>query len=144
MSVLNNITRHFNCSYRISYFIKFCIVGGICTIMDFIVYWCMLIITPYQNAMIIGYMTSLIINYILTTKWTFKENLDLFNFIGVIFIHLINCFVIRNLLLTSFIEYAQRNEKEAYIYTINISAFLNYIFLSIFFHYSRVRKNKQN
>ena len=142
MSVLNHITRYFNRSYRITNFIKFCIVGGFCTIIDFIVYWCMLFIAPYQYAMITGYFTSLIVNYIVTTKWTFSERLNLFNFTGVILIHLFNCFVIRNILLTFFIKYADKNEKEAYIYTIIISAFLNYIFLSLFFRYTKRRKTK--
>ena len=102
----------------------------------------MLFIAPYQYAMITGYFTSLIVNYIVTTKWTFSERLNLFNFTGVILIHLFNCFVIRNILLTFFIKYADKNEKEAYIYTIIISAFLNYIFLSLFFRYTKRRKTK--
>lgn len=53
-------------------FIRFCIVGVIATGIDAALFYAAKTIVPYQVALVIGYLTSLTVNYYLTTKWTFK------------------------------------------------------------------------
>ena len=120
-------------------FIRFCIVGGICTIIDYAVYWGMLHLVKYNTAMIIGYIVSLVINYILTTMWTFRAKLKYSNLIAVSAIHIFNCFILRAGLLELFVQKYNLCATEAYLYTMMLSIPFTFILLRLYFKYS----NKQ-
>lgn len=113
--------------------IRFGIIGGISTLLDYLIYWVMLHLVAYNIAMPVGYFVSLIFNYTLTTKWTFRSVCTITSFIAVIGIHLFNCFIIRDKLLDFFIAICGFSENEAYLYTIAISIPVNYLMLQTFF-----------
>ena len=85
-------------------FIRFCIVGGICTLLDASIYYLFCNSLGYTKSIIMGYLISLCLNYILTTYWTFSSKPTLLNAIGVIVVHLINCFIVRLGLMHLFID----------------------------------------
>ena len=47
-------------------FIRFCIVGGTCAMIDAAVYYMVLLFSPYQVALVSGYLISFCVNYFLT------------------------------------------------------------------------------
>ena len=102
-------------------FIRFCIVGGICTLLDASIYYLFCNSLGYTKSIIMGYLISLCLNYILTTYWTFSSKPTLLNAIGVIVVHLINCFIVRLGLMHLFIDVFDFNNSIAYIPTIIIS-----------------------
>lgn len=73
--------------------IRFGIVGIIATGTTYLLYY---LLIPYINTNVsfaIGYFISLIINYILTTRFTFKVSANKKNGIGFIITNLINYFL---------------------------------------------------
>ncbi|MBE6296959.1 MAG: hypothetical protein E7088_00470 [Bacteroidales bacterium] len=113
--------------------IRFVITGGLSTLLDYFIYWVMLHFVTYNVAMPVGYFLSLIFNYMLTTKWTFRSIYTITSFIAVVGIHLFNCFIVRDKLLGFFVAICGFGENEAYLYTIAISIPVNYLLLQTFF-----------
>ena len=107
-------------------FIRFCIVGGICTLLDASIYYLFCNSLGYTKSIIMGYLISLCLNYILTTYWTFSSKPTLLNAIGVIVVHLINCFIVRLGLMHLFIDVFDFNNSIAYIPTIIISILFSF------------------
>lgn len=70
--------------------IRFCIVGGLATIVHYGVYLLLQMWMWTWLAYTIGYALSLVINYILTNCFTFKTKPSLKNGVGFIISHAIN------------------------------------------------------
>ena len=113
--------------------IRFCIVGGICTIVDAVIYYSLIRVISYKQSLIIGYILGLAINYILTTYWTFSSKPNIKNAIGVISIHLLNCFVVRIGLMSLFVNILYVNNMIAYIPTIIISVLFTFSLIKLVF-----------
>lgn len=111
---------------RVEEFVKFCIVGTICSGIDAVIFYLISSFTTYQVALISGYVAGLVVNYILTVYWTFSQKPSLKNAISVITAHLINLFVIRMGLMWFFVMVMRQSDKIAYVPTIIISVIVNF------------------
>ena len=114
-----------------SKFIRFCLVGGFCTLIDAGIFYCFRSFTTYQIALISGYLISLCVNYFLTIFWTFKTKPNIHNAVAVILAHLFNLFVIRMGLMKIFVGLLFISDKTAYIPTLVISVVANYFIIKI-------------
>lgn len=112
-------------------FVRFCIVGVLCTILDYVIFCVVNKFAPYQVALVSGYLISLVVNYYLTILWTFKAKLSKRSFGGIVTVHLFNLFVIRMGLMLIFVEYVGIKEQLAYIPTLCISVPANFIIIKL-------------
>ena len=112
-------------------FIRYCIVGAICTGLDAVIFYVVRLVAPYQIALVCGYVLSLIVNYYLTVFWTFQSKPTAKNAVGVIAAHLFNLFVVRMGLMYLFIEMMGISDRIAYLPTLAISVITNFIILKI-------------
>ena len=124
-------------------FVRFCIVGGICAVIDAAAYYVVLSFALYQFALVFGYLTSLCFNYFLTIYWTFHTKPAPLNFVGIIGAHMFNLFVVRMGLMTFFVEIMRLKDTVAYIPMAAISAFTNYLVIRTVVKYSKKRQQKQ-
>ncbi len=108
-------------------FIRFCIVGGICFLIDAAVYYVARLFLPYQIALISSYLISLCFNYFLTIYWTFKTSPSVQNLVGVVGAHLFNLFVVREGLMWFFVEVLRWDDSIAYLPMATISAVTNFL-----------------
>ena len=121
----------FFCKYssnrKLREFVRFCIVGVICTIVDACIYYTVLQFASYPIALVCGYCLSLILNYFLTIYWTFEKKPNAKNAIGVVSAHLFNLFVVRMGLMYAFVNCASISEQIAYVPTLLISMITNFL-----------------
>ena len=110
-------------------FLRFCIVGGICTGIDAVIFYSLLSLLGYQISLICGYLLSLVVNYFLTIFWTFEAKPNLYNAIGIVASHLFNLFVVRMGLMWLFVEQIGIKEHISYIPTLILSVITNYIII---------------
>ena len=108
-------------------FVRFCIVGSICFLIDAAVYYVVRRFAPYQVALVSSYLVSLCFNYFLTIYWTFKTTPSIQNLVGVIGAHLFNLFVVREGLMWLFVEVFEIDDSIAYIPMAIISAVTNFL-----------------
>ena len=71
-------------------FVKFGIVGGIVLFILYLVYYLLLSVCGHNLSYTVGYMVSIIVNYLLTVYFTFKVKLNTKRTIGFVFSHLVN------------------------------------------------------
>lgn len=112
-------------------FLRFCVVGGLCTAIDSGIFYTVRLFAPYQIALISGYLLSLIANYFLTIYWTFQSKPNKKNAIGIIVAHLFNLFVVRMGLMYIFVDLMDVNDKIAFIPTLLISVVTNFIIVKL-------------
>ena len=122
-------------------FIRFCIVGGTCAIIDAIVFYIVRLFAPYQVALVSGYLISLCANYFLTIYWTFKTSPTTHNFFGIIGAHMFNLFVVRMGLMWLFVEVFKWDDSIAYIPMAIISAVTNFLVIRAVVKFSKKRSN---
>lgn len=108
-------------------FIRFCIVGGTCAMIDAAVYYMVLLFAPYQVALVSGYLISFCVNYFLTVYWTFKTVPSVHNFAGIIGAHMFNLFIVRMGLMHLFVQIMGIQDSIAYIPMALISAVTNFL-----------------
>ncbi len=113
-------------------FVRFIIVGCICTMTDMVLFYVLRMFVPYQQAMIAGYLTSLTINYLLTVYWTFGTQASIRNLVGIVLVHLFNLFVVRMGLMYVFVRQMAMDDRVAFVPTLVISS------LVVFFMIRRV------
>lgn len=113
-------------------FVRFIIVGCICTMTDMALFYVLRMFVPYQPAMIAGYLTSLTINYLLTVYWTFGTQASVRNLVGIVLVHLFNLFVVRMGLMYVFVRHMAMDDRVAFVPTLVISS------LVVFFMIRRV------
>ncbi len=114
---------------EIRQFAKFVIVGCICTFTDTILFYAIRTFLSYQFSMIIGYLSSLALNYVLTVYWTFETTSSTRNVIAIVCAHLMNLFVIRLGLMYVFIQFASLNDRIAFIPTLIVSSIINFFII---------------
>ena len=110
-------------------FIRFCTVGVLCTVIDASLFYLIKLAFCYQMALSIAYIISLIINYYLTTFWTFKVKPSKKNFIGIVSVHLFNLFVVRMGLMWLFVSYYRLSENLAYLPTLVLSVMVTFVLI---------------
>ena len=124
---------------EVTQFIRFCIVGGTCALIDAAVYYLVLLFAPYQIALISGYLVSLCVNYLLTVYWTFKTGSSVLNLVGIVAAHLFNLFVVRMLLMALFVDMCHMTAAWAYLPMAVISAITNYVIIRAVVKHTRKR-----
>ena len=112
-------------------FVRFCIVGGTCALIDAAIFYIVRLFAPYQVALISGYLISLSVNYFLTIYWTFRTTPSVHNLVGVIGAHMFNLFVVRMGLMWLFVEVFDMDDSVAYIPMAIISAVTNFLIIRI-------------
>lgn len=112
-----------------SEFFKFCAVGTICTAIDTSIFYIVRQFAPYQVAMTTGYCLSLIVNYMLNIRWTFKKKPSVANAVAIITAHLINLFIVRMGLMWIFVNIIGLDDKIAYLPTLAISIVINFLMI---------------
>lgn len=118
-------------------FIRFCIVGGICALIDAAVFYAVRLIAPYQVALVSGYVISLSVNYLLTVYWTFRTRSSVRNLVGIVGAHMFNLFVVRMGLMFLFVEMMGLSDSIAYLPMAAISAVTNYLVIRTVVKYSK-------
>lgn len=122
---LSNIIRNLTSNE----FFRFCIVGGICTLIDAGIFYSVRLFAVYQVALVSGYVLSLVVNYFLTVLWTFKTKPSALNAVAVVGAHLFNLFVVRMGLMHCFTIGLHINDRIAYVPTLIISIITNYLII---------------
>ena len=112
---------------EVQQFIRFCIVGGTCALIDAAVFYVVRLFAPYQVALVSGYVISLCVNYLLTVYWTFKTGSSMTSLVGIVGAHLFNLFVVRMGLMLLFVEVLGLSDSIAYLPMAAISAVTNYL-----------------
>lgn len=110
-------------------FLRFCIVGFLCTLLDVIIFYASNFMFSYQISLMCGYLISLILNYYLTIHWTFKSKSNLKNAVGIILAHFFNLFVVRMGLMFLFVNICEASNIVAYIPTLIISVITNFLII---------------
>lgn len=80
--------------------VRFCIVGGLATVIHYGVYWLLQQIINVNVAYTIGYVVSFIVNYILSARFTFKKQTTMSNGVGFAGAHVFNYLLQMGLLNT--------------------------------------------
>ena len=110
-------------------FLRFSIVGGVCTLIDACVFYLLYRNYGYRLAISAGFVASISVNYILNVYWSFKEKPTIKNAIGLLMAHVFNIFVIRMSLMWLFIDLIKLPESIAYVPTLLISIITNFIII---------------
>lgn len=125
-------------------FIRFCIVGGTCALIDAAIFYVVRLFAPYQVALISGYLISLCVNYLLTVYWTFRTESSMLNLVGIVGAHMFNLFVVRMGLMMLFVEILGLKDSIAYLPMAVISAITNYIVIRTVVKYSKKKTESKN
>ena len=118
--------------------IRFCIVGGIATLLHYVIYW---ILKSWMNlniAYVIGYGLSFVCNYFLTSYFTFRKKVNIKSGIGFSGAHLFN--LVFQVILLNIFTYLGVNENIAPIPVYAIAIPVN--FLLVRFVFKRFAVNK--
>lgn len=118
-------------------FLRFCIVGMICTAIDAGVYYSLYRLTGYRIAMISGFFISLGFNYLLNTYWSFQQKPSVRTAIGVFAAHCLNIFVVRMTLMWVFIHFMGLEAGVAFVPTLIISMITNFLIIRAVYSFNR-------
>ena len=113
-------------------FVKFCIVGVLCTAIDAGVFYATKGNLGYRLAMILGFFLSIIANYILNIYWSFNALPTLKNVVAFFCAHCFNIFVVRMLLMYIFVDMIGLSDSVGFIPTLTISVFTNFLIIRHF------------
>lgn len=114
---------------KLQEFIRFCMVGLLCTGLDAVVFYIVRLFAPYQISLVSGYLLSLIVNYFLTVYWTFKAQPTMQNTVGIVCAHLFNLFVVRLGLMALLVNLLGLGDRIAYLPTLVISVVTNFMII---------------
>ena len=117
-----------------SEFAKFCIVGVICTIIDASVFYETHETIGYRMAMVLGFVVSISVNYLLNIFWSFRVKPSVKNALGTISAHCFNIFVVRMCLMWLFVDCILLPDSVAYIPTLMISTITNFLVIHYVVH----------
>ena len=122
---------------KLHQFLRFCVVGIICTAIDAGVYYSLYRWTGYQIAMISGFFLSLGINYLLNTYWSFRHKPSIRTAVGVFAAHCLNIFVVRMALMWVFIHFMGLEAGVAFVPTLIISMITNFLIIRAVYSFNR-------
>lgn len=122
---------------KLAEFIRFCIVGSFCAGIDLLVFNIFNFFFPYQVCIIMGFLVSWIVNYVLSSYWTFKEKPTKMNFVGMMLAHTVNLLVVRMGLMYLFVDVLLINSRIAYVPTLVIAAVTSFILVRFSFKYNK-------
>ena len=115
---------------KINELIRFGCVGCIAVILQYVVYYMLLILVSYNVSYTIGYIFSFVVNYMLTTSFTFRVKKSKKNAVGFILSHILNyCMQVGFL---NFFIYLGCNKQIAPIPVFTICTPLNFVMVRFF------------
>ncbi len=114
---------------NINEIIKFGIVGGICTGIDAVIFYCFHNPLGYNIAIILGFLISIGVNYLLNIYWSFSTRPSIKNAVGVLGAHTFNIFIVRLGLMWLFVEIIDLQVRLAYIPMLTISIITNFLII---------------
>ena len=115
-------------------FIRFCIVGAFATLLDAALFYMFRQWMSYQASMVLSYTICLLLNMVLTLRWTFRRKFSLRNVMGVMWAHLFNLFVVRYKLMELFVVTLKMSDRLAYLPTLGISVVVNFFIIRAIVH----------
>lgn len=121
-------------------FIRFCMVGGVATVLHYGIYLLLLHTVMKKGiwldvAYTIGYCTSLVCNFFMTTYFTFRSHASVKRATGFGFSHFVN-YMLHMVLFNVFIHLGV-NEKLAPAFVLMIAVPVNYTLLHFVFKHKR-------
>ena len=120
---------------KLQEFVRFCVVGVLCTVIDAGIYYSLYRLTGYRVAMVCGFVVSLGVNYILNTYWSFRQTPSVKTAIGIVAAHCLNIFVVRMGLMWIFVSCLLLDAGIAYIPTLMISMVTNFLVIRAVYVY---------
>ena len=112
-----------------SEFFRFAIVGMVATVVLYATYWLSLKILQPSLAYSMAYLCAFIVNYVLTTSFTFKVNKSVKNGVGFVISNVIN-YLVSMALLNLFLWLGLSNEL-APIPTILLATISNFLIVRL-------------
>ncbi len=122
-------------------FIRFCIVGAFATLLDAALFYMFRQWMSYQASMVLSYTICLLLNMVLTLRWTFRRKFSLRNVMGVMWAHLFNLFVVRYKLMELFVVTLKMSDRLAYLPTLGISVVVNFLIIRAIVHKESPKDN---
>lgn len=122
-------------------FIRFCIVGAFATLLDAALFYMFRQWMSYQASMVLSYTICLLLNMVLTLRWTFRRKFSLRNVMGVMWAHLFNLFVVRYKLMDLFVVTLKMSDRLAYLPTLGISVVVNFFIIRAIVHKESPKDN---
>ena len=122
-------------------FIRFCIVGAFATLLDAALFYMFRQWMSYQASMVLSYTICLLLNMVLTLRWTFRRKFSLRNVMGVMWAHLFNLFVVRYKLMELFVVTLKMSDRLAYLPTLGISVVVNFLIIRAIVHRESPKDN---
>ncbi len=122
-------------------FIRFCIVGTFATLLDAALFYMFRQWMSYQASMVLSYTICLLLNMVLTLRWTFRRKFSLRNVMGVMWAHLFNLFVVRYKLMELFVVTLKMSDRLAYLPTLGISVVVNFLIIRAIVHKESPKDN---
>lgn len=122
-------------------FIRFCIVGAFATLLDAALFYMFRQWMSYQASMVLSYTICLLLNMVLTLRWTFRRKFNLRNVMGVMWAHLFNLFVVRYKLMELFVVTLKMSDRLAYLPTLGISVVVNFLIIRAIVHKESPKDN---
>ena len=110
---------------KIKEVLRFCLVGGLATILQIVLYMLLSNVFDHNISLFISYVVCLIINFIMTVYFTFKVKPSFRKGTGFLISHAIN-FFLQFILLNFFILF-DFNKQLAIIPTLSICIPINFI-----------------
>lgn len=122
-------------------FIRFCIVGAFATLLDAALFYMFRQWMSYQASVVLSYTICLLLNMVLTLRWTFRRKFSLRNVMGVMWAHLFNLFVVRYKLMELFVVTLKMSDRLAYLPTLGISVVVNFLIIRAIVHKESPKDN---
>ena len=122
-------------------FIRFCIVGAFATLLDAALFYMFRQWMSYQASMVLSYTICLLLNMVLTLRWTFRRKFSLRNVMGVMWAQLFNLFVVRYKLMELFVVTLKMSDRLAYLPTLGISVVVNFLIIRAIVHKESPKDN---
>ena len=123
-------------------FSRFIVVGIIATIIHYSIYLSLLKLLETNISYFIGYILSLLFNYLLTSFFTFKRRPNYSHVIGFLFSHCINYFI--HISLLNIYIYLGINREVAPILIYPIAILVNFVLLKRIFKRKNHEKDLNN
>ena len=70
--------------------LRFGLIGALATLIQYVVYWCLIHGMHHNLAMTIGYVMSFVFNFLASTHYTFKVDASIKHGLGFTFSHVVN------------------------------------------------------
>lgn len=107
-------------------FVRFFFVGGVCTLLTYLLYLLLLIWLNYQVAYTLAYLVGVVLSYFLNSFVTFKQKTSVKQFLTFPIVYIVQ-YIFGVLLLSIFVTYLNISKVLAPIIVIAVSLPLTFV-----------------